>query len=472
MLRRALLPLALLLLAPALAFAQPAHVTLDQLVRELSRDPRAPAVIDAMLADMGTRPGAGALLTPEQRGQLRTRLLEALRTGDASGLERSPALTVGQMGAAVTVLEAANAVNPRPAATDGAGAPPTSARPVREPLGIPVLATGRTEPAMPPAQPGQPSPLAALGIEKRHVPDADLAARGPDSTRMAEVLDRLSVNPPGRPRAIITHDDGSAMTPVELLRLLKASGHTIEVRDARMFADFAGLRSNGRDVAASMWADTEIAVPGRGTLKVPVTHSQHELVVRGPTVNVDVSFFMGIDGEARFRPMLDSRAGWTGRRIAHEYTGDRAIEALRVAGEVRRAFEEKRAANPQLPYGGYFALGVCNDSNAFVEHALTGRTTLYPLTRDLRFYQGPGEIDRIARAMPVDGRGAPADLERVLASLPVTDTDDLVFPELRADLRALEAARTPVQQGPREGLEDAVEGASAPEEPRRPIPGG
>ena len=36
----------------------------------------------------------------------------------------------------------------------------------------------------------------------------------------------------------------------------------------------------------------------------------------------------------------------------------------------------------KLPFGGYFALGVCNDANAMIELAMQGATSLYPLTRD------------------------------------------------------------------------------------------
>lgn len=458
--RRALLvPLALLLVALP-ARAQPTeHVLLSELARELQGDPRALAALDALLADMGTRPGAGAMLSPEQKARLRAALEHALRTGEVDALERAPALRVSEMGAGVAVATAAGVgVAATGGQAVGVGAPPPSARPRREPLGIPVAAAPAPAPA-----PGRDGPLAALGITPRGaVPDPDLAPRAADSARMADVLNRLAVNPPGKPRLIVTHGEGEAATPAELLGLLVATGHTVRVVDARMFADFAGLSAGGRDLAAPMWADTELPVPGRSTLKVPVTHSQHELVVRGPTVNVDVSFYMGIDGEARFRAMINDRASWTGRRIAHEYEGDRAVEAVRLAGEVRRSFEANRAAHPELPYGGYFALGVCNDSNAFIEHALNGRTTLYPLTRDLRYYRGDSEIDRIARAMPVDGRGAPADLERVLASLPTDDPDELVFPALRDDLRALGVGRpapAPQQGPPQQGLKDELERA-------------
>jgi hypothetical protein len=447
------LPLLLLLLLATPALAQPREtIRLDELVAELRKDPNAAATIDAMLAGMGQGAGAGGMLTPEQRERLRAALQEAVRTGDTRALERSPALTVSQMGLATSAISAANAGSAQPA---GIGQAPSSARAIREPLGIPVTAP---PPAATPVGPVHPA-LAGVGIGKRDVPDPDLQTRAQDSGRLAEVLNRLAINPAGRPRTIITSGDGEASTPADLLRLLVAQGHTVEVTDARYFADFAGLESKGRDLAAPLWVDTEVQVPGRGrTLRVPVTHSQHELIVRGPVVNADVSFFMGIDGEAKFRAMVGSRADWTGRRVGHVYQGDRAVEAMRVAGEVRRAFEEKRLANPQLPYGGYFTLGVCNDSNAFVEYALTGKTTLYPLTRDLSYYPGPGEIDRISRAMPVDGRGQPADLERILASIPEEDFEDLAFPGLRDDLRALRAATGQQPSGrPQQGLTDELE---------------
>ena len=459
MLTRHLLPALLLSLSGlALAEAPAGDVPLAALVEALRKDPQAAAALEQMLAGMGTQAGAATQLSPEQRAALRARLQAALKEGGELP-EAWPAFTVAEMGAAVTAARASGV------GTDGTnqGAAPSGAGesqqglpggPVlREPLGIPV-------PGAAGAPPATPQEL-GLGVTRgREEPDPALDARWPASARLAEVLNRLALNPPGAPRYVVTLGDAQAASPAELLALLEARGHTLQVVDVRVFADFADLSWQGRDVAAAVWADTGIAVPGADgrTLKVPVTHSQHELVVRGPLVQADVSFFMGIDGQAQFRPMQGKRPGWSGRRVAHTYTGDQAREAIRLAGEVRRAFTEKAAANPDLPWGGYFVLGVCNDSNALIEHGLTGRTTLFPLTRDLSYYQGPGEIDRISRAMPVDGRGAPADLERVLASLPAEDPAGLFFPGLRADVQALTAQGGAAQ----EGLSDKVQGLPAP----------
>lgn len=121
-------------------------------------------------------------------------------------------------------------------------------------------------------------------------------------------------------------------------------------------------------MAAPVWIDTELNVPGTDrNLMVPATHSEHQFLVRGsgaasqaslPVVNADLAFFMGIEGEAKFRAMLGKEEAWTGGRVAHRYEGDKAVEAARVAGEVRRAFVEQKE-HPELPYGpGDFNLGV------------------------------------------------------------------------------------------------------------------
>jgi hypothetical protein len=59
-----------------------------------------------------------------------------------------------------------------------------------------------------------------------------------------------------------------------------------------------------------------------------------------------------------------------------------------------------------------------------------------------RYFAGDGEVDRLARALPVDGRGDRTDPGRILGSLPVGDVSELPLPELRADLERVSAARS------------------------------
>ncbi len=434
---RTLAPAVALLFALAAAGrAQDDVYTLDELVATLARDPRAVEAADALLSGMGRDPRAAVLLGPDQRERLRAAVLRGLREGDVRGLERAPALRVSEMGAGAEVgVLVANP--PRgPVAAAGHADLPAPRRRTTELLGIPVA--DRTVPA--PAEGAPLGPLGELGVARGEGEvDPDRAGRWPDSSRLAEVLDRLAVNEPGAPLYQVRPAPGQAplATPEALIAALQASGHEVRVLDRRRTANFADLTHEGRSVAAPVWVDTELPLPDGRTLVVPATHSEHQVLVRGPVVNADVAFFMGIDGQARFRPLLGAEPAWLGGRTANVYEGERAREAVRVAGEVRRAFVEKAAANPQLPWGGYYHLGVCNDSNAFVEQALTGKTTLYPLTRDPRLFAGEGEIDRLSRAMPIDGRGRPADLARVLGALPADDPSQLAFAGLRDDVRAL-----------------------------------
>lgn len=114
---------------------------------------------------------------------------------------------------------------------------------------------------------------------------------------------------------------------------------------------------------------------------------------------------------------------------------------MRLAGAIVATYDAIQAANPGLPFGGYFALGVCNDANALIELAMQGETSLYPLTRDPALFPDDTEVGKLARRLPVDGRpGEPTDVRRVLATLPVDDLAALPLPELRGDLEAVSIA--------------------------------
>lgn len=411
--------------------AQDRPYMLTDLVRDLSQDPNAPAAVEAILSQLGNSPQATGVLSDAQKLQIGGMIRAAVATGEApEALNYLPPATVAQMGQALQAYNDRKQAQPgpqgEPAEGGLPGGPALEAKPRVEALGLPSD-----------AEPPTGSGLAdlGLGLHRGDAVDPDKAQRYPASARLAEALNALALNDAAAPLLTVTHARGEATSPMALVQLLAETGHDVQVRDARYFANFADLSFKGREVATPFWIDTELPLPsGEGTLLIPAGHAQHELIVRGPAVNADVSFFMGIDGDAKFRPMLSQGNAWTGERIARVYEGEQALEAVRVAGEVRRSFEANKAKHPELPHGGYFHLGVCNDSNAFIEQALTGTTTLYPLSRDPKYYAGDGEIDRLSRAMPIDGRGAPADLARVLGSLPAEQVDELAFPKLRHDL--------------------------------------
>ena len=231
-------------------------------------------------------------------------------------------------------------------------------------------------------------------------------------------------------------------TPSALLDALITAGHDLEVRDSRYFANFGDLIYHGRDVLTPFWIDTGIQVPGADrTLLVPVSHSQHEFIVRGPVVNADLSFYFGIDGEAEFRPSVTRDQAWVMGKVAHGYRGAEALEVMRLAGSIVRAYSAIKQRHPDLPFGGYYALGVCNDVNAMIELKMQGETTLFPLTLDPQFFAGDGEVDRLARRLPLDnGRDAKPEPRRILGSIPVAELSMLPLPSLKKDLEAVSAA--------------------------------
>lgn len=223
--------------------------------------------------------------------------------------------------------------------------------------------------------------------------------------------------------------------PDRQLRALVADGHTLEIRDSRYFANFGDLKYKGRDVLTPFWLDTGIPIPGQGrNLLVPAPHSQHEILISGPKVNARLCFFFGIDGKAIIRPIDAKDQSWVLGHTAHVYRGEQAFEVARLIGQIMRVYAAVQKSNPSLPFGGYYALGVCNDPNAIIETSLTGRTTLYPLTHDKSLFEGFGEISAIIARLPQDENST--SRERVIGSLPVASLDQLPMANLRADLLA------------------------------------
>jgi len=255
--------------------------------------------------------------------------------------------------------------------------------------------------------------------------------------------------PAGRPvvyKMIATYGD-----PEDFIEALQSTGHTVTVNDARYFANFAHLHFNGQDVMAPFWFDSGILVPhsGHRHLLVPVSHAEYEWHIHGPLVNADISYYFGIDGKAEWRVMDTLDQPWVLKRNAHEYTGAQAIEVTRLAGLMTVAYMHLHAAHPTIPFGGYYALGVCQDGVSAIEHKLTGKVTLFPNTADASFFNDPrdSEINALIAAIPKDRDGATPQPERIFGSLPVAPGADpatafnaVTIPGLASDLNLTYAA--------------------------------
>jgi hypothetical protein len=173
-----------------------------------------------------------------------------------------------------------------------------------------------------------------------------------------------------------------------------------------------------------------------------VSHAEYEWQIRGPKVNADVSWYFGIDGKAEFRTMDTLDQPWVLGRFAHEYRDADAVEVTRLAGQMLIAYMHQHLRRPDLPFGGYYPLGVCQDGVAAIERKMTGHDTLFPNTAEAALWDDPrdAEINAMMLAIPKDRSGAPPAPERIFGSLPTTNFQAITIPGLAADLEAVHVA--------------------------------
>jgi hypothetical protein len=241
----------------------------------------------------------------------------------------------------------------------------------------------------------------------------------------------------------------TATSPETLVQALMATGHSVVVVDARYFANFGHFHYKGQEVMMPFFVNSQIAIPEtkrffgpKRSLLVPVSHAEYEWQVRGPKVNADVSWYFGIDGKAEFRTMDTLDQAWVLGRHAHEYRAGDAVEVTRLAGRMLIAYVHQHLKRPDLPFGGYYSLGVCQDSVAAIERKMTGHDTLFPNTADGALWDDPrdAEINGMMLAVPKDRNGSPPAPARIFGSLPTTDLQAITIPGLAADLEAVYAA--------------------------------
>lgn len=143
---------------------------------------------------------------------------------------------------------------------------------------------------------------------------------------------------------------------------------------------------------------------------------------------------------------LDQR--WVMNRHAHEYRGPDGIEVTRLAGEMVRAYAHLHQAHVGIPFGGYYAFGVCQDVVAAIELKMTGKVTLFPNTADAALFtdERDAEINGLVWRLPKDREGRAPAVERIFGSLPVGSSDaelrTISIPGLGADLVAVHDAWT------------------------------
>lgn len=453
----------------------PNTVLLSGMMRELSAQP---GFTEALIhqIDQGGKKGP-ALLTPQLIDELRKRILGK----DWQGLDRFPGWTMREINPTVRVVDRVVGKDQKDKKTrtvSGSTAQPIDDQFAKEflDLGEYTLDKEQTVSLNVASQlpgfttEGIVSDLGA-GVTRGDGPNPQLAPQHAESQRLADVLNRLAMNKlePTKPFNVspegitgnilgeVTMKGGVAQavnesryqSPGDLISALFHSGHTVTVTDSRYFANFGHLHYKGHDVMMPFWINTQIAVPHTGglftrsrPLLVPVSHAEYEWHIRGPRINADVSWYFGIDGKAEWRTMDTLDQAWVLKRDAHTYTGEAAIEVTRLTGLFTVAYMHQHAKRPDLPFGGYYALGVCQDGVSAVEHKMTGRVTLFPNTADSSLFDDPrdAEVNALIAAIPKDRAGARPGPERVFGSLPTENFDAITVPGLADDLKTTYAA--------------------------------
>ncbi len=435
----------------------PNTILLSQMMRELAATP---GFTDALLAqlDKGGKKGP-ALMTPKLIKHLR----ELILGNDWQGLDRFPGWTMQEVNPAVGVINKVVTKHPETPVGTPSGAPtekwPSDADKgvIAEYLDLGSYAPDKAETV----SLDKPSTLPELsnatlvselgaGVVRGDVANPKLAPMHPDSQRLADVLNRLGLNALDGAAKVTAEVDGkTATTPQELIQALMTTGHSVVIADARYFANFGHFHYKGQDVMMPFFVNSQIAIPGTGrvfgqarSLMVPVSHAEYEWTIRGPKVNADVSFYFGIDGRAEFRTMDTLDQAWVLGRHAHEYRDADAVEVTRLVGKMLIMYVHQHLSRPDLPFGGYYPLGVCQDGVAAIEKKMTGQDTLFPNTADGALFDDPrdAEINAMMLAIPKDRNGAPPEPARIFGSLPVTDFNLITIPGLPADLIAVHTA--------------------------------
>ncbi len=244
------------------------------------------------------------------------------------------------------------------------------------------IAYKRPEPQMKEIAPGL-----YQGDLKSDIPDSQAKL----NTLVAEGLDRLAGNAdlPENQRFKLKYNGGEYSRLDTFLDALKKDGYTVECEFSHRVANFANLKAKGpdgkfRDVPAALNLKTGVKGPDGKEAVVPAVHS--EMIVRiksgpetkGPKIDSNVKWYQGISGTGFFPCDLNATPAWCGDSTSGKLTGKAALDAVKTAGALGDVINSS-AGKLGLAMGGYGATGVCNDSVAVVQHAVTGKTDIYPL---------------------------------------------------------------------------------------------
>ena len=294
------------------------------------------------------------------------------------------ALTTGQMHAGFDALHAHHQV--QTATTSTTGAPAARVRQLPKTLktqNLDTIAISRPQGELKQLQPGL-----WQGDVKNDKLD-DKAAK--KNIVLAEVFDRLATNPTApRGELFAVEHNGHRFTNLQnfVAELIK-DGHTLEAVISHRVADFCSLKTKAPDgsildVPAAVLVKTGFKDAAGNEAVVPGVHSEVVFRVRsgpgtrGEKLDGDIKWYQGVPNTGFFPCELMRKSTWTGTVDVATLDQPKALQALQLAAVLGDVIQDV-GQQKNLAMSGYGVTGVCNDSVAILQQAMTGNVTGYPL---------------------------------------------------------------------------------------------
>jgi hypothetical protein len=211
---------------------------------------------------------------------------------------------------------------------------------------------------------------------------------------VAEVFGRLANNASAADGQKFTATyGGQSYTKLDdFLGALKADGYSVDVSFNTRVANFSDLKTavpgsnppKYLDVPAPLMIKTGVRDALGKEAVVPAGHSEMIISLhsgpntKGPKLDTDTKFYQGMSGTGFFPANVWQDPSWCGGVTTAKVSGDQALDAVKLAGTYTDLVNTT-AKKLNLYADGYGVTGVCNDSVAVVEQAVTGTSTQYPL---------------------------------------------------------------------------------------------
>jgi hypothetical protein len=431
---------------------QPDAVSLPTILRQMAHTPHIDALIDRLVAEVSSTYGiqvppaliAAARANPERIVDLLAFSPRQMRTG-FDALHARHRLT--------------SATTTTPSSSSTSTAQPSHTKSRQLPQHVDTSTLG----ALPIVRsPGDLTEVAP-GLWRGDVPNVGLSdAHAARNIALAEIVDRLADNA-GQAAAdhfVVTHLGQRFSSLPTFIEALQRDGYSIEATFTHRVADFAALKTRAPDgtlldVPLAAMVKTGVKDAAGREAVLPSVHSEVVFSIRAgaqstpPALEGDIKWYQGVPNTGFFPCETMRKSTWTGSSTAATLATPDAVRAMTMAAVLADVIQDV-ARHEGLAMSGYGVTGVCNDSVAIVQQAMTGRVTAYPLFMrdalllteiDRRLKGGASGVESDALrsvraaivAVPSDERRNATSTQRALASIP--------WPTGRAPLSSAELAR-------------------------------